>query len=393
MNLHETIAHLTENAPHFAGRMSAAGLTPDDIQSVDDLAKLPVLSKDSLIEIQAAAPPFGGLLACEIGDLKRIYQSPGPIYEPEGDVPDYWRAGQGLAAGGFEKGELVFNAFSYHMTPAGAMFEEGLRKTGCTVIPGGIGSMEQQIEFIAALSITGFVGLPSYLIALLDKAAEMELTLPLQKAALAAEPLLPAVRAELKRRGLKVGQGYGTAECGILGFECEAEDGWHIPEDCIVQVCDINTGDPLPPGQVGQVVATLYNRHYALVRFGVGDLSAIHPAPCSCGRSEARLVGWLGRVGQAVKVRGMFLHPTQVASVLRRFEAVQAHQSVVTREGIMDHITLNIVLGPGADADIISKEIQAVAREALKFKLNVVVVDAADLPDGTPALDDQRDWD
>ncbi len=392
MNLNEMITHLNQNAPQYVRRMADAGLKPEDIHTLEDLNRLPVMSKDEVIALQAEQPPFGGMLACRPSELKRIFQSPGPIYEPEARVDDYWRVGRSMRAAGFEPGDLVLNAFSYHLTPAGAMFEEGLRAAGCTIIPGGVGSMEQQIELVCKVEASGYVGLPSYLKAMFDKADELGLELPFRKAALGAEPLLPAQRAAFKARGLVARQGYGTAECGILGYECEREEGWHIPDDVIVQICDINSGQPLPPGEVGQVVATLYNPYYALIRFGVGDLSAIHPQPCECGRPSQRLVGWLGRVGAAVKVRGMFLHPSQVARFVGRFPEVQAHQSVITRDGDLDQLTLRIIVRQGADPQATAENIRKAAREALKFRLEVESVTAQDLPPDSPPLLDERSW-
>lgn len=387
--LEDLIAHLAAHAPAFAGRLREAGLTPADLRRPEDLRRLPVLRKDDLADLQAADPPFGGLLAVPLTALRRIFQSPGPIYEPEPDRPDPWRWAPALRAAGFGPGDVVLNAFSYHLTPAGAMFEEGLRAVGCTVIPGGVGNREQQVQAMAALGVNGYVGLPSYLKALLDKADEMGLTLRVEKAFVTAEPLPPSLRAELRARGVQVvRQGYGTAECGNLGYECEQEDGWHIPEDAIVEVCDINTGQPLPPGEVGEVVVTLLHREYALVRFGTGDLSALNAEPCPCGRPTPRLVGWLGRVGDAVKVRGMFLHPRQLRQFMARFPEVQAWQAVVTRHEHRDELTLRVV-APQAGADL-AQRLADQARDALKFRLQVEIVEA--LPPDAPPILDERTW-
>ncbi len=388
-DLSDLIAHLAAHAPAFARRLEAAGLTAADIRSEDDLSRIPVLRKDDLIELQAQEPPFGGLLAVEIGALKRVYQSPGPIYEPEADRADYWRWASALEAAGFRPGDVVLNAFAYHLTPAGAMFEEGLRAVGCTVLPGGVGNQEQQVQAMHALGVNGYVGLPSYLKALLDKADALGLPLKVEKAFVTAEPLPPSLRAELQQRGVHtVRQGYGTAECGNLGYECEAEDGWHVPEDVIVQICDINTGQPLPPGEVGEVVVTVLHEEYALVRFGTGDLSALNTEPCSCGRATPRLVGWLGRVGDAVKVRGMFLHPRQLRGLMARFPEVTRWQAVVTREAHKDHLTLEIV-APDAPDDLETR-LAAAAREAIKFRLEVRRV--AELPPDAPPIRDTRTW-
>ncbi len=387
------IQHLAKHAPGFARRLEQAGLRPEDIRSVDDLNRIPVLRKDDLAELQAQDPPFGGLLAVPIEQLKRIFQSPGPIYEPEPNRPDPWRWAEALRAAGFGPGDVVLNAFAYHLTPAGAMFEEGLRAVGAVVIPGGVGNMEQQVHAMHALGVNGYVGLPSYLNALLEKAAALGLALQVEKAFVTAEPLPPSLRQALHEKGVKVvRQGYGTAECGNLGYECEMEDGWHVPEDVLVQICDINTGQPLPPGETGEVVVTLFHTEYALVRFGTGDLSALNTEPCACGRTTPRLMGWRGRVGDAVKVRGMFLHPRQLREMMARFPEVRAWQAVVTRAAHRDALTLRVVLAPGADPDQVRDRLMATARDAIKFRLDGVEF-VENLPKDAKPILDTRSWD
>ena len=387
--LPDLVAYLAAHAPTFAARLRSAGLTPEDIRRPEDLHRIPVLRKDDLVELQAQNPPFGGLLAVPLTALRRVFQSPGPIYEPEPDRPDAWRWAPALRAAGFKPGDVVLNAFAYHLTPAGAMFEEGLRAVGCVVVPGGVGNREQQVQAMAALGVNGYVGLPSYLKALLDKAKTLGITLQVEKAFVTAEPLPPSLRAELHAHGVAVvRQGYGTAECGNLGYECEQEDGWHIPEDALVEVCDINSGQPLPSGEVGEVVVTLLHREYALVRFGTGDLSALNPTPCPCGRPTPRLAGWLGRVGDAVKVRGMFLHPRQLRAFMARFPEIVAWQAVVTRQAHRDELTLRVV-APQATPDLETR-LATQARDALKFRLRVERVEA--LPPDAPPILDERTW-
>jgi len=393
MELSKLIPHLASNAPGFARRLKDAGLSPDSIHTADDLNALPVIRKDNLVEMQAADPPFGGFLACEPGELKRIFQSPGPIYDPESRMDDYWRWKSAMQATGFEPGDVVMNCFGYHLTPAGAMFEEGLWAAGCAVVPGGIGNQEQQVHVLHDLKVSGYVGLPSYLKALIEKAGEMGLELYVKKAFFTAEPLPPSLRTWLNEHGVAVArQGYGTAECGNLGYECEEENGWHLPEDAILQVCDINSGQPLPPGESGEIVVTLLNDDYALIRFGTGDLSSLNTAPCPCGRKSARLMGWQGRIGDAVKVRGMFLHPRQVADFMSRFEQVTRWQAVITREEHKDFLALHVVTSPGTDeADLMVKLAQA-ARDAIKFHLEVKSVTEKDLPPDSPPIRDERTW-
>ncbi len=389
MEIAQLIRHFYQRAPGFARRLEAAGLSPEDIRTEADLAKIPVLRKESLVEVQAQDPPFGGLLAVPLNHLKRIFQSPGPIYDPEGLAPDYWRWAEALRAAGFGPEDVVLNAFAYHLTPAGAMFEEGLRAVGCTIIPGGVGQQELQIRAMHDLGVTGYVGLPSYLLALLKRAREMGLTLQVRKAFVTAEPLPPSLRQELHEYGVEVvRQGYGTAECGNLGYECEYEDGWHIPEGVLVQICDINTGQPLPPGQVGEIVVTLFQREYALIRFGTGDLSMLNTEPCPCGRSSPRLMGWRGRVGDAVKVRGLFVHPHQLQKMMERFPEVERWQAVVHREAHVDRMTLKIV-APGAP-ETLDDALQQAARETLKLRITVERVET--LPEDAKPLVDTREW-
>ena len=388
--LSQVITQLYNHAPGFRQRLENAGLTPADLPTVESLAKLPVLRKDDLIELQKQNPPFGGMLAMPISQLRRVFQSPGPINEPEPEAVDAGNWGPGLQAAGFQAGEVALNAFGYHLTPAGASLEDGLRSVGCVVIPGGIGNQEQQIQAMASFGATGYVGLPSYLKALLDKAAAMGIALQLNKAFVLAEPLPPSLRQELQERGVAVYQAYGTAECGNLGYECTHINGWHIPDEVIVQICDINSGEPLPHGQPGEVVATLLHPHYAIVRFGVGDLSAIISEPCACGRPSLRLNGWQGRVGAATKVRGMFLHPRQLADMMSRFTQVMAYQAVITRVEHRDELTLQVVLTPDTDAVTMAQTVQQTAREAIKFRLDVQVVDS--LPTGAPPIRDERTW-
>jgi len=393
MELNKVITHLTSNAPGFARRLKEAGLDPGSIHSVDDLNALPVIRKDNLVELQAADPPFGGFLACDPGDLKRIFQSPGPIYDPESRMDDYWRWKSAMQATGFKPGDVVMNCFGYHLTPAGAMFEEGLGAAGCAVIPGGIGNQEQQVLVLHDQKVNGYVGLPSYLKALIEKAEELQLELYVRKAFFTAEPLPPSLRNWLNEHGVAVArQGYGTAECGNLGYECEEENGWHLPEDAIIQVCDINSGQPRPPGETGEIVVTLLNDDYALVRFGTGDLSSLNSNPCPCGRASARLMGWQGRIGDAVKVRGMFLHPKQVADFISRFEEVTRWQAVITREEHKDFLALHVVTSPGTDeADLTVKLAQA-AKDAIKFQLEVKSVAEESLPPDAPPIRDERTW-
>ncbi|MCW5853684.1 MAG: AMP-binding protein [Anaerolineae bacterium] len=387
----DIVAHAAAHAPAFHQRLAAAGLTPSDVQTVADLARLPILRKDDLLAQQQAHPPFGGLLTVPMGSLRRVFQSPGPMYEPEANVPDPWRWAPALQAAGFGPGDLVLVAFGYHLTPAGAMFEEGARAVGCAVIPGGIGSQEQQAQAMAALGVTGYIGLPSYLKALLEKAEAMGQSLrrTLKKAFVSAEPLPPSLRALLQSYGVQVFQGYGTAEAGNLGYEVTPDAGWTVPDDALVQVCDLNSGQPLGPGETGEVVVTLFEHAYPLIRFGTGDLSALHAEPCPV-TGRPRLVGWLGRAGDAVKVRGMFLHPRQAQAVLGKLPGLAAYQFVITRQNHLDHLTCRIVPAPGVAADEVALAVQAAIRDGLKFRADVEPVES--LPADAKPLIDERVW-
>lgn len=385
------VAHAWEHAPAFRRRMDAVGLTALDIKTTADLARLPVLRKDDLLTLQQAEPPFGGLLTVAPASLRRIFQSPGPLYEPEANVADPWRWASALRAAGFRPGDIVLVAFGYHLTPAGVMFEEGARAAGCAVVPGGIGAQEQQVQAMRALGVTGYIGLPSYLKALLEKAEAMGLSLrgQLVKAFVSAEPLPPSLRALIQEYGIAILQGYGTAEAGNLGYEVAPDAGWTVPDDALVQVIDINTGQPLGPGETGEVVCTLFEPAYPLIRFGTGDLSALHAEPCpQTGRP--RLVGWLGRAGDAVKVRGMFLHPRQAAGALKAAPGLAAYQFVVTRQSHTDHLTCRVVAAPGADPAAVASAVQSAIRDGLKFRAEVEVVDS--LPEGAPPIQDERVW-
>ena len=391
-DLQSVILNLYTNAPGFNDRLRDAGLTPEMIRKPEDLNILPIIRKDDLAGFQATTPPFGGFLACKPGELKRVFQSPGPIYDPESRIPDYWRWESALRAAGFQEGDVVLNAFSYHLTPAGAMFQEGLWAVGCAVIPGGVGNQEQQVRLLHDLGVTGYVGLPSYLKALMDKAAEMELGLTLNKAFVTAEPLPPSLRLELNQHGITVRQGYGTAECGNLGYECELENGWHLPEDALIQVCDLNTGQPHPDGEAGEIVVTLFNPNYALVRFGTGDLSTRNSEPCPCGRKTPRLMGWQGRIGDAVKVRGMFLHPRQLADLMTHFPEVARWQACITRQEHKDHLTLRVIITPEGNAISLPDRLAQAAREAIKFNLNVEILPDGCIDDSAPSIEDTRSW-
>lgn len=392
----DIVAHAYENAPAVRRILDDVGLTPADVQSVAELVQVPITRKDELIELQRAEPPFGGFLGVPMSRVKRVFQSPGPLYDPEGLQDDYWRWVQALEVAGFRAGDVVQNTVSYHLTPLGFMFDEALRALGCTVVPAGPGNTETQLHIIRELGVTGYAGVPSYLMKLIEHAEGQGLDWPddvgITKAFVAGEPFPPTLRQAFAERGITAREGYGTAETGNLGFECEAAAGWHVPPDVVVQVVDLNTGRPAAPGEEGEIVVTLLEETYPLIRFGTGDLSAINAEPCECGRETPRLVGWLGRVGQAVKVRGMFVHPRQLAQVMARFPDVARYQAVVERPGTLDELTVH--LEPATDADLQDQldEIAQVLRDVTKVRAQLAVLLPGTLPKDASPLEDRRTW-
>ncbi len=375
----------------FEARLTQAGLVPDDLVDVAALDRLPVLSKDELVDLQAAAPPFGGLLAPGTS-LRRIFQSPGPLYEPEQDETDPWRWASALTAAGFGPSDVVLNACGYHLTPLGAMFEQALLALGATVVPAGVGSKDLQARACLDVGVTAYVGLPSYLKALLEQAEELGLPPEkLERAFVIAEPLPASLRAWLEERVPVVRQGYGTAEAGNLGFECDELEGLHLPDDALVQVCDLASGEALWDGREGQVVVTLFRPDYPLVRLGTGDLSAFLTEPCRCGIPTPRLAGWLGRVGEAVKVRGMFLHPRQARTALAALPDLESFRLLVTRSEHRDTLRCEVVPVAGADAAGLAAAVKERIRSGLRFDAEVLVV--AELAPDEPTIVDLRSWD
>jgi phenylacetate-coenzyme A ligase PaaK-like adenylate-forming protein len=385
------LAPAADRIPALRERLRAAGVEPGDLTDVDALDRIPILTKDDLVDVQAAAPPFGGLLSAD-ATVRRIFQSPGPLYEPELDEPDPWRWAPALAAAGFGPEDLVLNTAGYHLTPLGAMFEEAVRALGGTVIPAGVGSLDLQVQACVHLGATAYIGLPSYLKALLDKAVELGPAglLSFERAFVAAEPLPASLRNWLEERVPVLRQGYGTAEAGNLGYECELKTGFHVPADAFVEVCALDTGRALWNGEEGQVVATLFRADYPLVRLGTGDLSAFITEPCACGRETPRLAGWLGRVGEAVKVRGMFLHPRQVRSVMSEIPDVARYRFVVEREEHRDALRCEFVPAAGSDAATLAETVKERVRSALRFNADVEPVDSLDAD--APVLVDTRTW-
>ena len=370
--------------PAFAARMAAAGLDPTAVRGSGDVSRLPVFTKDQLLAAQRAAPPLGGAVAPDAA-LRKLFCSPGPLYEPQLAGPDPWRWAEALRATGVGPSDRVLNCFSYHFSPAGAMLEEGCLAVGATVIPAGVGNHDLQVQVAADVAATAYVGLPSYLKALVDKAAERGLPWTIRRALVTAEPLPDSLRSLLEAHVPVVLQAYGTAEAGLLGFETAPRSGLRVPDDVLVEVCDLDSGAPRLDDGIGQVVVTLFEPALPLVRFGTGDLSAWTIGP----DQSLRLAGVLGRFGEAVKVRGLFLHPRQAAAALGRIAGVAGFRFVVSRVEHQDALRCEIVAETGADQAALATTVRDQIRAALRLTADVVCV--ATLPAGSSIVD-ERDW-
>lgn len=384
-----------ERAPGLRRRLEAAGVRPEAAPGVAELEAIPVLPKASLPDLQRDDPPFGGLLAVPVAQLRRLYVSPGPIYDPEGASPDYWRLAKAFYAAGFRPGDVVLNTAAYHLTPLGLMWDEGLGTLGCAVVPSGPGNTETQVKLLRELPITGFVGTPAFLMTVLQKAEELggeaRTGLALEVALVGGEMLPESMRSELEaRHGLLVRQMYGTADIGTLGYECPAKAGMHVPEEVFVELVDPATGRRVAEGEVGEVVCTVFNPIYPLIRFGTGDLSLQTSAPCPCGRTSPRLLRIVGRVSDGIKVRGMFVYPRQIDEALARHPEVRRAQLVVRRLGHHDLLTVRAEAAE-APADL-KVALEATLRETLKLRAEVELVPAGTLPSDAKKVLDERTW-
>jgi phenylacetate-CoA ligase len=376
-------------APGWAAHLE--GVEPAAVNSRAALAKLPVLRKSALKELQAKNPPFGGFATQPATALGRVFMSPGPIFEPEGRGEDWWRTARSLFAAGIRKGDIVHNTFAYHLTPGGWILDAGARALGCAVIAAGPGNTEQQLDIIQYLKPTAYVGVPDYLKILLDKAKDAGKDAScFKKALVGGGALFPSLRAEYKSRGIDTYQTYATADVGIIAYESAALEGMIVDEGVIVEIVRPGTGDPLPAGEVGEVVVTTFNRDYPMIRFGTGDLSAVLPGASPCGRTNMRIKGWLGRADQTTKVKGMFVHPEQVAEVAKRFPNLGRVRLVVGRSGEQDVMTLC------AEAAVSDPDLKAKLAETLqavtKLKGEVELVAPGSLPNDGKVIADERTY-
>jgi phenylacetate-CoA ligase len=380
--------HAIDNSPYYAETLR--GLDPDSVTDRAALARLPVLRKSDLLGRQQASLPFGGLTATPLTRLARIFASPGPIYDPEGARLDYWRFARALFAAGFRPGDIVHNAFSYHLTPGGAMVEGGARALGCPVIPAGTGQTELQLRLIQDVRPTAYAGTPSFLLQLLEKGRQLGLdTSSLRKAVVSGEAFPQATRERLRDDfGIDAFQLYGTADLGLIAYETVAREGLVLDEAILLEIVRPGSGEPVAPGEVGEVVVTAFNPDYPLIRFATGDLSAVLPGESPCGRTNVRIRGWLGRADQATKVRGLFVHPHQVGEVAGRHPEILRARLVVSSDGSGDHMLMRCETrdSPAGLAERIAGSIRGITG----LRATVELVEPGSLPDDGKVIDDRR---
>jgi len=388
-----------KEAPAVREKFQAAGVRPTDIRSLEDLQSLRITPKAQMRQLQRAYPPFGGFLGVELNQLRRIFSSPGAILDPEGHQADYWRLQGVFFNTGFRPGDRILNTFSYHLTPGGLMCDQALSDIGCTVVPGGVGNTETQVQLMEELQLTGYVGVPSFLQAIIERAEvegkDFRRDFSLEIAVTAGEMLTHASRQRLEEDyGILVRQFLATADVGAIAYECGEKNGMHFAEYRVVEVVDPETGKQLGAGQVGEVVVTLLeNPVYPLIRFGTGDLSYYEEEPCPCGRTSPRLMKLVGRVDQVTKVRGMFIHPSQVEEVVAAFPQIQAAQAIVQRQQDRDKLTFCVVLDQTSSQQELLSQLQDRIRTVLKLRADIEFVRANDLREPEKHIVDLRKWD
>lgn len=395
--IRDLVQYACEHAPAIRNLLDGAGVKPSEIKGAHDLARIPVLSKDSLVEIHRDNPPFGGFLTIDPDDLPRIYISPGPIYDPQPPLDDPGAQLAPFRYIGLGRGDRVLNTFMYHLTPAGILLDEAIRACGATVIPTGPGNTDLQIMMMMAVGATGFVGQPSYLLTLLDKAAEMGMgagAVPLKKALFSAEPYTDNQRERFEGEyGMTTTSAYGTADLGFIGYSRAGVQGFCVMPNIYLQICDPETGAPLPDGETGEIIATTFNKAYPLIRFGTGDLGALSPQPAPPCEGQ-QLLGLFGRSGDAIKVRGMFLHPNQLQYAAAQFPQIKAIQAVITRPENRDAVTVNLELHEGQSSAGLAEKVSALAQQAARLRIDAVnIVPAGSIDPGERAIIDMRDWD
>jgi phenylacetate-CoA ligase len=370
-------------------RRHLGDIDPRAIDSRAALARLPVLRKGDLIGLQKQSPPFAELVPQPPGSFGRLFTSPGPIYEPEGRHDDAWRSARGLFAAGLRRGDIVLNTFSYHLTPGGFILDSGARALGCAVIPAGPGNTEQQLDIVEQLRPTGYSGTPDFLKILLDAAAASGRDASsIRKAVVSGAAFPPSLQAEIKARGIDAYQLYATADVGVIAYETAARDGLVVNEDVLLEVVRPGTGDPVAPGEVGEVVVTSFDEHHPWIRLALGDLTAVLPGTSACGRTNVRIRGWLGRADQTTKVKGMFVRPEQIAEIARRHPALGRIRLVVTRAGETDAMTLKAEVAERSDA--LAAALGETLRAITKLGGSVELVAPGTLPNDGKVIDDTR---
>ena len=388
------ISHAQRRAPGFARILK--DVSAREVKSRAALAKLPVTRKSDLSRLQKDLPPLGGLNATPAEKLAKLFVSPGPVYDPEGRAKDWWRTARGLFAGGFRAGDRIANSFAYHFTPAGSMLESGMLALGCTVVPTGVGQTEMQVAAIRDLRLNGYVGTPSFLKLIVEKADELKADIScLAKAQVGAEYLAPSLRTHLQTRGMTVTQMYGSADLGLIAYESLGRDGkptegMILEEALILEIVRPGTGDPVPAGEVGEVVITTFNRDYPLIRFATGDLSAVLPGTSPCGRTNVRIKGWMGRADQSTKVRAMFVTPRQVSDIVRRHPEIARARLVVSGEAGADEMKLRCEAT--ARPEGLEAAITASIREVTKLRGGVELVAPGSLPNDGKVIEDKRQY-
>ena len=387
------VAHAQKAAGAFTTLL--AGINAATISSRSALARLPVTRKHALFDLQKAGRPgdlFGGFSTLLRGPgMPRVFASPGPIYEPEGSTRDYWRAGRAMYAAGFRAGDLAHNAFSYHMTPGAFIMESGLHAVGCTVFPAGVGQTEQQLQAIAELRPDGYTGTPSFLRILVEKALETGSDISsIRKGLVGGEAFTPSLRDWFLERGMAIYQCYATADLGLIAYETEAREGLVLDEGVIVEIVRPGTGDPVPEGEVGELVVTTLNPGYPLIRFGTGDLSAMLAGTCPTGRTNLRIKGWMGRADQTTKIRGMFVHPGQVADIAKRFPEVLKARLVVSGEMASDSMTLKVEASSLPQG--LESRIGEAIRDITKLRGDVQLMAPGSLPNDGKVIEDARSY-
>jgi phenylacetate-CoA ligase len=397
--LQKVIQHAYKNAPAVKVRFDRAGVDPSQIQSIKDLERIPVITKDQVKEMQRENPPFGGFLAVSPENIARIYMSPGPIYEPAirgATLP----MGRMMHTAGFRKGDIVLNTFSYHLSPAGLGVDDALVANGITVIPGGVGNTDLQVQLMHDLKVTGYFGTPSFLWTLIKRAEErgydFRRDFCLRNAFLTAEMVPPSMkRAFEEDYGVYVVEGYGIAEVGMIAVECEQKQGMHLSGEMVIEIVDPPTGKQMGPGEAGEVVITTFEEAYPLIRFGTGDLSLYTDEPCGCGRTSPRLVRILGRVGEAVKVRGMFLHGKEVGEVVSSFPELANFQAIVDRFEHRDYLTVKVELADETvDRDKLLEAFDKAFRDKCRVRADKVeFVPKGTIPEDVKKIEDRRTWD